>query len=243
MKPHFYVAIVLGTIGIASLAAAAEPVGFPYKLPDEKPDRPLSVAMERLYIQYAPDAVSFRIAAVSSLMPVAAGPYVPDAFTDTRDGRGITWGGCHITDVGTRETRHSILARFDCGLSRDVNDPAAVDSMMLLPHLRLTHRSAKLERYALALGRLLPQLLQDPALRVGPFVCAVAEFVGFPATRVVERMNRERRSDLHVIGGLFSPACYIDQSFPAVLYLAARYSHARGARQQTQYPAGHGRSA
>ena len=26
-----------------------------------------------------------------------------------------------------------------------------------------------------------------------------------------------------MIGGLLSPACYIDQSFPSVLYLAARY--------------------
>jgi len=80
--------------------------------------------LEHNTIQYAPDGVSFKIAAVSSLMPVAAGPYVPDAFTDTNDGRGITWGLCHITGVGTRETRHSILARFDCDLSRDLNDPA-----------------------------------------------------------------------------------------------------------------------
>ncbi len=36
-------------------------------------------------------------------------------------------------------------------------------------------------------------------------------------------MNRERRSDLHVIGSQLSPACYIEHSFPAVLYLAARY--------------------
>lgn len=79
--------------------------------------------IEHNTIQYAPDGVSFKIAAISSLMPVAAGPYVPDAFTDTRDGRGVTWGLCHITDVGTRETRHSVLARFDCDLSRDVNDP------------------------------------------------------------------------------------------------------------------------
>jgi len=79
--------------------------------------------LEHNTIQYAPDGVSFKIAAVSSLMPVAAGPYVPDAFTNTRDGRGITWGLCHITDVGTRETRHSILARFDCDLSRDLHDP------------------------------------------------------------------------------------------------------------------------
>ncbi len=37
-------------------------------------------------------------------------------------------------------------------------------------------------------------------------------------------MERGRRSDREVIGGLLSPACYIDQSFPAVLYLAARYA-------------------
>jgi ADP-ribosyl-[dinitrogen reductase] hydrolase len=102
------------------------------------------------------------------------------------------------------------------------NDPAAVDRT-LLAHLRLTHRSAKLERYALALGRLLPRLLQDPEPRVGPLACAVAESFGFPATQVVERMNRERHSDLQVIGSLLSPACYIEHSFPAVLYLAARY--------------------
>jgi ADP-ribosylglycohydrolase len=28
---------------------------------------------------------------------------------------------------------------------------------------------------------------------------------------------------LDIIGGMLSPACYIDQSFPSVLYLAARY--------------------
>lgn len=80
--------------------------------------------IEHNTIQYAPDGISFKIAAISSLMPVAAGPYVPDAFTDTRDGRGITWGLCHITNVGERDQRHSILARFDCDLSQDVNDPA-----------------------------------------------------------------------------------------------------------------------
>jgi ADP-ribosylglycohydrolase len=102
------------------------------------------------------------------------------------------------------------------------DDPAAVDRT-LLTHLRLTHRSAKLERYALALGRLLPRLLQEPESQVRSLVCAVAESLGFPAAQIVERMDREGRSDLHVIGSLLSPACYIDQSFPAVLYLAARY--------------------
>ena len=38
------------------------------------------------------------------------------------EGRGGTWGLCHITAVGGPDQRHSILARFDCDLSRDVND-------------------------------------------------------------------------------------------------------------------------
>ena len=48
--------------------------------------------LEKNTIQYAPDGVNFRIAATTTLMPQAAGPYVPDAFTDTDYGRGITWG-------------------------------------------------------------------------------------------------------------------------------------------------------
>ena len=40
---------------------------------------------------------------------------------------------------------------------------------------------------------------------------------------MVQSVGRKQTSDLDVIGGLLSPACYIDQSFPSVLYLAARY--------------------
>ena len=92
-----------------------------------------------------------------------------------------------------------------------------------LTHLRLTHRSAKLERYARAFGDLLVRVLQDDA-PVGPLACATAERLGFPATALVERSQRNQLSDLAVIGGMLSPACYIDQSFPAVLYLVARYA-------------------
>jgi len=48
--------------------------------------------------------------------------------------------------------------------------------------------------------------------------------MGFPAATVIEQIQRNRLSDLDVIGRLLSPACYIDQSLPAVLYLAARYA-------------------
>ncbi|RMG02843.1 MAG: hypothetical protein D6741_03110 [Planctomycetota bacterium] len=56
-------------------------------------------------------------------MPNAAGPFVPDAFTNTSYGRGITWGLCHNTLAGEKGKRHSVLMRFDCDLSLDVHDP------------------------------------------------------------------------------------------------------------------------
>ena len=100
--------------------------------------------------------------------------------------------------------------------------PAAMERMVLA-HVRLTHQSAKLERYALALGGILPRLLQERAECVRPLVCEVAQSLEFRLASLVKRMIDEQRSDVDVIGGLLSPACYIDQSFPAVLYLAARY--------------------
>lgn len=79
---------------------------------------------EHYTIQYAPDGVNFEIAAISTLLPNAGGPFIPDAFTNTRDGRGITWGISHFTTVTTWDKNHAVLARFDCDLSQDVNDPA-----------------------------------------------------------------------------------------------------------------------
>lgn len=75
-------------------------------------------------IQFSKDGVDFEIASLVELMPAAAGPYIPDAFTDTKDGRGITWGISHFTSYNGWATNHAILARFDCDLSLDVNDPA-----------------------------------------------------------------------------------------------------------------------
>ena len=79
---------------------------------------------EHFTVQYAKDWVNFEIASITELMPVAAGPFVPDAFTDSGDGRGITWGLSHFTNAGRDwRRRYSVLARFDCDLSLDVHDP------------------------------------------------------------------------------------------------------------------------
>lgn len=79
--------------------------------------------MERNTIQYAKDWVNFEIASIVELLPIAAGPFAPDAFTDTKDGRGISWGLSHFINAGGDWSRnHTILTRFDCDLSLDIHD-------------------------------------------------------------------------------------------------------------------------
>ncbi|QCX40346.1 glycoside hydrolase [Aureibaculum algae] len=73
-------------------------------------------------IQYAKDGVNFEIAAITELMPNAGGPFIPDAFTNTKNGRGITWGISHFTNATTWDKNHAVLARFDCDLSQDIHD-------------------------------------------------------------------------------------------------------------------------
>ncbi len=81
---------------------------------------------EHFTVQWSPDGVNFRLASITELMPFAAGPFVPDAFTNTKDGRGITWGLCHnikATRGQEGDGRVTVLMRFDCDLSLDVHDP------------------------------------------------------------------------------------------------------------------------
>lgn len=78
---------------------------------------------EHFTIQYAKDWVNFEIASVCEMVPIAPGPYVPDAFSNTKNGRGISWGLSHFVNAGKYGVNpHSILARFDCDLSQDIDD-------------------------------------------------------------------------------------------------------------------------
>ncbi len=74
-------------------------------------------------VQFAKDGVNFEIASIVELMPAAGGPFISDAFTNTQDGRGITWGISHFTNYTTWDQNHAALVRFDCDLSQDVHDP------------------------------------------------------------------------------------------------------------------------
>jgi hypothetical protein len=57
-------------LGLVGSRAAAPSAGFPYLLPDEKPDRPLSVAMQRLYAEYlAPTPEAYFSQGLSKKQP------------------------------------------------------------------------------------------------------------------------------------------------------------------------------
>ncbi|WPR71140.1 family 43 glycosylhydrolase [Flavobacterium sp. NG2] len=104
--------------------------------------------MEHNTIQYAKDWINFEIASITELLPVAAGPFVPDAFTDTKNGQGITWGISHFINAGGN-WNHTELARFDCDLSLEVDDQGMKDHYyQYSPEFHYTHKlSAKqLER-------------------------------------------------------------------------------------------------
>jgi len=74
---------------------------------------------EKNTVQYAPDGLNFEVKASIVQPPVAAGPFCPDAFAGNGDGRGITWGLCHIVGFGGP----GFLLRFDCDLHRDIDRP------------------------------------------------------------------------------------------------------------------------
>ncbi|MEM9252286.1 MAG: glycoside hydrolase [Planctomycetota bacterium] len=77
---------------------------------------------EHYTVQYAEDWVNFEIASIVELAPTAAKFFDPDAFADSGDGPGVSWGLCHFINAGTADAPYSILARFDCDLRRQPVD-------------------------------------------------------------------------------------------------------------------------
>ena len=76
---------------------------------------------EKNTVQFAPDGLNFEVVGKVSAPPIAAGPFVPDAFADSGDGRGLTWGLSHIHHQNDGRMANSYLVRFDCNLSRDID--------------------------------------------------------------------------------------------------------------------------
>ena len=66
---------------------------------------------ERFTVQYAADGIHFQRAASLEFVHTGCGPYDPDAFTDTRYGRGISWGVAQERGEG-----RVYIVRVDCDL-------------------------------------------------------------------------------------------------------------------------------
>ena len=102
---------------------------------------------EKNTVQYAPDGLHFEMKSLLQVPPVAPGPFVPDAFADNGDGRGITWGLCHINPDGGGSMSESILARFDCDLSRDTDRPLFKNNNLRFDEPTYFQRVLKLPEY------------------------------------------------------------------------------------------------
>lgn len=76
---------------------------------------------EKNTIQWSIDGENFKVMSMIQVPPIAPGPYCPSTFDGKGDGRGFTWGLCHINPDGGGAASESILARFDCDLSLDVD--------------------------------------------------------------------------------------------------------------------------
>ena len=75
---------------------------------------------EKNTVQFAADGLNFEVVGKVTVPPVAAGPYVSDAFNDKGDGRGLTWGLAHVQHGHEGALANGYLFRFDCNLSRDI---------------------------------------------------------------------------------------------------------------------------
>lgn len=75
-------------------------------------------------IQFSEDGINFEVKTTTHLPPLAGGPFDPDAFSNTDNAEGITWGLSHMIarDPVTNEAI-SYVVRWDCDLRQGERDP------------------------------------------------------------------------------------------------------------------------
>lgn len=95
--------------------------------------------------------------------------------------------------------------------------PEGDHRQLVKEHVALTHRHSNVLRAADCLTRLLSSIAGGMTLREALMKDAGDWFSTKKATKW------EKQEDRVIIGQRLSPACYIDQSFPASLYLAWKY--------------------
>lgn len=96
----------------------------------------------------------------------------------------------------------------------------------VLEHMAHTHRDADLFHAATNMVSLLYKMFDSPleatATPSDLLRTAIAS-IGPEAAEIIQASKAA--NDYHIIGRMYSPACYIDSAFPATLTLAYKYSH------------------
>jgi len=129
-------------------------------------------------------------------------------FTHYAQGKAVTKCGISDVHIGGLAQVPALLA----ALPEDADWRSATRD-----HLALTHGSSDVRRAAECLARLLNSIQSGTPLR---------EAISHDAGDWFSCQKAERwalRPDDEIIGRVLSPACYIDQAFPAALYLAWKY--------------------
>jgi len=135
----------------------------------------------------------------------------------TNFARGKKPEDCGATDIHIGGLAHvPILAAW---FSND--EPTALEAIQT--HIRTTHRGPEVESAARDLAKMLIATLNGTPLR--------ESIEKFANGRVGPRKLRDwsERPDHEIVGGVFSPACYLEDSFPASLFLAWKYADDPGA--------------
>ncbi len=130
----------------------------------------------------------------------------------TRYARGKKPGDCGGEDIHIGGLAHvPILAVWFAD-----DEKAALDAVNR--HVRITHRGPLVETAARDLTKMLLAIFH------GAPVCESIEKFGngWVGRKKLEAWSA--RPDDEVIGGVLSPACYLDDAFPASLYLAWKYA-------------------
>lgn len=120
---------------------------------------------------------------------------------------------CGVRDIHIGGLAHvPILAAWYCHSERTARE-------MVGEHVQLTHRSKEVREAADAFVRILHDVFQGKNLR-----SAIEQHGNHWVAK--SKMERwQNQPDRSVIGKILSPACYIDDAFPASLYLAWKYAN------------------
>ncbi|WP_334016169.1 ADP-ribosylglycohydrolase family protein [Alteromonas sp. S167] len=87
-------------------------------------------------------------------------------------------------------------------------------------HLMLTHPSDELAKVCDAFVELIYRLLRRDSESPTTILEDIAQR---SASLSLEKLVAKKKSDIEVVGRLYSPACYISDAWPSVLYFAYRY--------------------